>query len=99
MFIINIHVASYRFLSALFLRIAICFPFRIYQERIQAKGIILQTIVKDAVEKKLKQKDNKLNQKDFQIRFTPEMQRKISQETEKQANKLLIKTNKYVSTF
>ena len=75
------------FFSALFLRIAVCFPMRVYQERLQAKGLNLQPLVKEAVEKSLKNtENNQLTKKDFQIRFTQEMQKKIVKENEVKVN-------------
>ena len=79
------------FFSALFLRIAVCFPMRVYQERLQAKGLNLQPLVKEAVEKSLKNTENNhLTKKDFQIRFTQEMQKKIVKENEVKVNIFLI---------
>jgi hypothetical protein len=79
------------FFSALFLRIAVCFPMRIYQERLQAKGLNLQPLVKEAVEKSLKNTEsNQLTKNDFQIRFTQEMQKKIAKENEIKVNIFLI---------
>lgn len=86
-FLINFHDmcslewSSTIFLSALFLRVALCFPFRIYQERLQAKGINLQPVIKNMIENNLKNKESSLiNTRDFNIRFSADMQKKLAKE-------------------
>ena len=77
----NLEWSSTVILTAFVFRACVAFPFRIYQERLQAKLINLQPVIKELTDKKLKHLTGDLpNKNDMHIRFEPKVLKNMAKE-------------------